>query len=158
MKKKQSKAKQRKAEQCKAEQSKAKQSKAKQNKAKQSKAKQSKAKKSKQSKAKQSKAKQRGHGNLSKRQSMQHTLMFRQIPGSPGQNLQFRLCNYVRNLVIFHLTPVSSKNLEKRRRSSDLKKIISRKRISRARGFPEFGKKLKNLFVIFLKKNVLQTF
>ena len=59
----------------------------------------------------------------------------------------------MRNLVIFHLTPVSSKNLEKRRRSSDLKKIISRKTSFARAGIPRIRQKVeKFVFDIFEDK------
>ena len=85
---------------------------------------------------------------------MLHTLTFRQIPGSPGQNLWFRLWNYVRNLVIFHLTPVLSKNLEKYGRSSDLKKKYFAKNEFRAHaGIPRIWQKVeKFVFNIFEDK------
>ena len=59
----------------------------------------------------------------------------------------------MRNLVIFHLTLVSSKNREKRGRSSDLKKIISRKTSFARAGISRIWQKVeKFVFGIFEDK------
>ena len=94
-----------------------------------------------------------GAGNLPKRAVMQHDCTFRRIPGPLRRNVNFSLHSYVPNRVIFHLPPVSSKNVERRRQNSaSKKKIWSKNNFSRS-GIPRIRRKLEKLFFfIFWRK------
>ena len=96
-----------------------------------------------------------GPGNSPKCAIMLHDCTFRRIPGPLRQNFNFSLHSYVPNRVIFHLPPVSSKNVERRRQNSaSKKKFWSKNNFSRS-GIPRIRRKLEKLFFSFFEEKCL---
>ena len=93
-----------------------------------------------------------------KRAVMQHDCTFRRIPGPLRQNVNFSLHSYVPNRVIFHLPPVSSKNIERRRQNSASKKknLVKIFFFSRS-GIPRNRRKLEKLFFPFFEVKSLKS-
>ena len=66
-----------------------------------------------------------GADDSPKYQGMLYGSTFRGIPGHPWAKCQFSLHSYVPNQVIFHMPPVLSKNVERRRKKNWQKKIFA---------------------------------
>ena len=83
---------------------------------------------------------------------MQHTLTFRRFPARVMKNLRLSLHYYEHERPIFHLQPVPSKNVERRRQNSALKKKLVKNVFFAIGDSPKSGKNGKIIFSIFEAK------